>query len=291
MSGRIRTIKPEWLEDEGLLRAGSDARVLSVALILIADDYGRGRCIPEVLAGQVFPFDAEPSRACREALARLSRMGFVELYEVRGQQYYGIRNWSKHQRVDKPSNPRVPAPSESNSKGLDGSRDPRETLASPSGDPRETLAPDPDPDPDPEGRGPRARSRAIPPPPTPGAEHRNGKSSPKLTTAGDDVEAGPFRLWAIWELVAGEGSGTCGDRKPHLRALGEVWLACSKRAPSDPDALWRKIVEAYVAEARSRSKRCDLKFLCCDFHGYADQVSRPPSNGPSGAAYEELKFE
>ena len=44
MAGRIRSIKPEWLEDERMVMASSDARVLSIALILMADDYGNGRC-------------------------------------------------------------------------------------------------------------------------------------------------------------------------------------------------------------------------------------------------------
>lgn len=125
MSRRIRSIKPDWLEDERLLRAGSDARVLSVALILMSDDYGRGRLIPEVMCAEVFPFEEKSSRVFRESLARLSDVGFVGVYDVRGQRYFAIRNWTKHQKVDKPGKPQVPEP-------LDGfatlSRDSRETL-------------------------------------------------------------------------------------------------------------------------------------------------------------------
>lgn len=139
---RIRTIKPEWLEDEQLLRAGSHARVLSVALILVADDYGRGRCIPEALAAQVFPFEQEASRIFRESLARLSAMQFVGVYRVREQQYFQLRNWSKHQRVDKPGKPRVPAPNGSNYVEIETSGEARAVVASDSGDSRETLAPD-----------------------------------------------------------------------------------------------------------------------------------------------------
>lgn len=122
---RIRSIKPEWLEDEALLRAGLGARVLSVALILLADDYGRGRCIDAVLAGQVFPFEPEPSRVFRESLASLSDMGFVRVYEVRGQRYFAISNWSKHQKVDKPGKPHVPVPLDNT---RESSRESRESL-------------------------------------------------------------------------------------------------------------------------------------------------------------------
>lgn len=107
MSGRIRTIKPEWLEDERLALASANARVMSIGLILLADDFGNGRAHPALLRSRVLPL------ASREelfrALAELEGW-FVSIYEQGGQQYFSIRNWGKHQRVDKPGKPRVPPP-------------------------------------------------------------------------------------------------------------------------------------------------------------------------------------
>jgi hypothetical protein len=129
MSGRIRTVKPEWLEDERLLACNSDARVLSVALLLMADDHGNGRAGPEAtIAARVFPLD--PS-AYRKALDELLGW-YVCLYEVGGQKYFAIRNWQKHQKVKNPSAPRVPEPTE-------------ETLRSFSVGSTESLTLDPDP--------------------------------------------------------------------------------------------------------------------------------------------------
>lgn len=102
---RIRSIKPEWLEDERLITAGSDARVASIALIILADDYGRGR-LTVATAARIFP---ETPENFREAFARLSGW-FVEEYHVRGQGYFRIVNWDKHQKVDKPGKPHVPPP-------------------------------------------------------------------------------------------------------------------------------------------------------------------------------------
>lgn len=167
MSGRIRTIKPEWLEDEHLAEAGTLARLLSVALIVLADDHGRGRANEVVIAAKVFTYEPDPIGCVREAFARLSRIDFIQLYTVRGQRYYWIRNWSKHQRVDRPSKPRFPSPEEDDS-GTDGGPPmppggglPGGPIARPSRDPRETLAPDLDLDPD---QGPAttdARARAT----------------------------------------------------------------------------------------------------------------------------------
>ena len=110
MSGRIRTVKPEWLEDEALLRCSSDARVASIALLLLADDHGNGRGSDLYLGAQIFP--GEPLAKVREALASLVAIRYAAFYEVDGQTYYTIRNWTKHQRVDKPGKPRVPEPLE-----------------------------------------------------------------------------------------------------------------------------------------------------------------------------------
>lgn len=119
MSGRIRTIKPEWLEDEKLAMASSDARVLSIAILLLADDYGNGRANEVQLCGTVFPgVIRDNPRDARETLAKaleeLARLSFVVLYEVDGQHYFHVRNWEKHQRVDHPGKPRVPGFTEGN---------------------------------------------------------------------------------------------------------------------------------------------------------------------------------
>lgn len=130
---RIRSIKPEWLEDELLATASSDARVLSIALILLADDYGNGRAAPVILSGQVFPGkDIETLAKAREELANIR---FITLYSVGGQSYFSIRNWEKHQRVDKPGKPKVPPPPreespEDSRDSRESSRDPRASRAS-----------------------------------------------------------------------------------------------------------------------------------------------------------------
>lgn len=107
---RIRTVKPEWLDDERIVCASPEARVMTIALILLADDHGRGRASLPVLAGRVFPGSANPREDASRALDELASLQFVLVYEVDGQSYYLIRNWSKHQRVDRPSKSQLPAP-------------------------------------------------------------------------------------------------------------------------------------------------------------------------------------
>lgn len=129
---RIRTLKPEWLEDEKLAACSDEARVLSAGLILLADDQGRGRASPPYLASQVWTYHPREGLAkVSKALAELSQILFVILYSVCGEQFYQIRNWLKHQKVDHPAKPRLPGPEQADSRGS------REGLAKVS----ETLAP------------------------------------------------------------------------------------------------------------------------------------------------------
>lgn len=111
MTGRIRSIKPEWLEDELMMGCSACARVLSIGLILLADDYGNGRAHPALLRSRTLPLSTPSEFAA--AMDELVEIRFVSIYDVDGQRYFSIRNWAKHQRVDKPGKPRVPAPEES----------------------------------------------------------------------------------------------------------------------------------------------------------------------------------
>lgn len=134
MSERIRSIKPEWLDDEKMSRASPEARVLSVALICMADDYGRGRFDVAKVAVRVFPPSGDSPDDVVKSLETLRRascelsaeeFGYFRTYRVRGQTYYEITNWEEHQKVQHPSKTgQMPPPPD----GEGCSRDSPETL-------------------------------------------------------------------------------------------------------------------------------------------------------------------
>lgn len=139
-AGRIRSIKPEFLEDEKLGTMRASARLLFASLWLLADDWGNLRACPAWIRGQVFWGDPSvTAEIVREDLARLSGEGQLTPYRVRGQAYYHVSNWDRHQKVDHPGKPRVPGPDEGDPpEDLGHSRESRETVDGP----REALAPD-----------------------------------------------------------------------------------------------------------------------------------------------------
>jgi len=142
VAGRIRSIKPEILEDEKTASLPHLEWRLFVSLFLIADDYGNLRGDPAYVRGQVMWAVDETRDSIANALDGLARVSLLSPYTVRDQSYFHIAGWDKHQKVDKPGKPRMPGPDEATPELIQAdandSRDPRETPA----EPRETLAPD-----------------------------------------------------------------------------------------------------------------------------------------------------
>lgn len=127
--GRIRTVKPEWAEDEVMVMASPAARAMSICLMVYADDYGRNRCNAKMIACRFFPGHPDEGTS---ALDELEEIGFIHRYVVKGQTYYEIVNWERHQRVDRPGKPVVPPPSETHANSQEFPGIPRkktETLA------------------------------------------------------------------------------------------------------------------------------------------------------------------
>lgn len=141
MSGRIRSVKPELLEDERVAQLSHAAFRLFVGSILLADDHGNLRWVTRWLQGQVFWGHAEMTadeveEAQRELIGSDPGKGLLAAYEVNDQWYAHVVGWEKHQKVDHPGKPRVPTPDDAN--GFESFPCFRETL----GDDSTTLAPD-----------------------------------------------------------------------------------------------------------------------------------------------------
>lgn len=121
MRPRIRTLKPELWADEKVGDLSHGARLLFVGLISMADDEGRLRELPAAIIGHVFPYDSVSTAKVTRWLAEVEQSGMVIRYEVDGKRYVAFPQWTKHQRVDRPSPSDLPPPP-------DDSPKPRRTL-------------------------------------------------------------------------------------------------------------------------------------------------------------------
>lgn len=107
---RIRTIKPEFWTDEKVGACSVSARLLLIASLNFADDYGGLERSSKQLKAQVFPYD---SIDCEPLILELIRVGLLIEYQVADRKYLHIKGFSKHQRVEKPAKPKIPLYEES----------------------------------------------------------------------------------------------------------------------------------------------------------------------------------
>jgi hypothetical protein len=94
---RIRTIKPEFFDDEDLCALPPLHRLCYAGLWCQADKAGRLEDRPKRLKARVLPFDEVDMDLM---LADLVQAGFIIRYVVDGKQYITIKpsSWQKHQR-------------------------------------------------------------------------------------------------------------------------------------------------------------------------------------------------
>lgn len=228
---RIRTIKPELLEDERTATLSHEGFRLFVSLLVLADDYGNLRAHPEYIRGQAFwGRDADVEGALNELMAA----ELVLPYRIRGQLYLAIRGWSKHQRVDKPGKPRVPPPDDAAAEILnrwDGSREDSRKSREDSLGLRETLATDPDPDPD-------LRT------PTVGPSSRRDSDKPEV----DDAPQGPPIPDEAWSLadrlrdhIAKRQPGNKSIQPKRWEATRRKWADAMRLAHAQDERPWDQL--------------------------------------------------
>lgn len=101
---RIRTIKPEFYQSPDLGRVSREFRHLAAALISWADDEGYFRSHPALVAGSLFPFDADGKEFVEAGLPKLAEVGFIQLFEG-GVGF--LPTFSQHQRINRPTASRL----------------------------------------------------------------------------------------------------------------------------------------------------------------------------------------
>ena len=104
---RIRTIKPEFWQDEDLASCSSHARLTAIGLLNMADDEGFFKAHPALIKAQIFPFD-EDSVNIHGVLNELSNIGYISLFEGSDGKKYGlILGFTKHQSISRPSESKI----------------------------------------------------------------------------------------------------------------------------------------------------------------------------------------
>jgi len=116
---RIRTVKPEFWEDEVVGLLPRDARLLFISTFNMADDEGLLRWTPAYIKAQTFMYDDDLTLKHVEVLMGLltdAGLLFPFIGGVARQQMAVIVNFRKHQRINRPQKSKLPPPSLGNYK-------------------------------------------------------------------------------------------------------------------------------------------------------------------------------
>jgi hypothetical protein len=138
---RIRSIKPDFFKSAKLARLQYRARLTFIGLWTIADDQGRIRADPRVIAGELWPQEDDVTWADVAAdLDQIESLALVTRYADDRYEYLSIRNWREHQRINKPTPSKLPPPpGEAGTTAVAVMEDSRSGVSTP--DPVENLSP------------------------------------------------------------------------------------------------------------------------------------------------------
>lgn len=106
---RIRTIKPEFFTSLRVAELKPVVRLTFIGLWTHVDD--EGRCVDDARLVKAAVSPLERTVAAIEAdLKCLVRHGLVHRYEVAGRGYLQVVGWAEHQRINRPTKSKFPAP-------------------------------------------------------------------------------------------------------------------------------------------------------------------------------------
>jgi hypothetical protein len=110
-AGRIRTIKPQFWENEDMAELSVEARLTFIGLWCFADREGRLEDRPKLIWGRLWRY--EPAVDVEKILCELSGAGFILRYAIESRQYIQVVNFTKHQKPNsREAQSEIPAPHE-----------------------------------------------------------------------------------------------------------------------------------------------------------------------------------
>jgi len=100
---RIRTIKPEFWQNEELAEVSETSRLVALGVLNLADDEGWLKVHERLIESALFPI-TEPSMSIHECLIQLSKIGYLKLYDGKdGKKDGHVVNFTTHQKVNRPT--------------------------------------------------------------------------------------------------------------------------------------------------------------------------------------------
>ena len=99
---RIRSIKPEFWDDEHIASLPIECRLFYIGCWTFADDQGVFNANPSFLKSRIFPYDDDLKVSdVKEWLKKLEELKMIVPFAYKRDRYYVVRTFADHQVVDK----------------------------------------------------------------------------------------------------------------------------------------------------------------------------------------------
>lgn len=106
---RKRMIDPNIWQSEDFSKLSTLGKLVFIGLFSLADDEGRGRCNPVYIKSSLFPYEESIRSAdIEKTLSEISSNMSVIFYSHNGSNYYSLYNWNYWQKIDRPSESKLP---------------------------------------------------------------------------------------------------------------------------------------------------------------------------------------
>lgn len=106
---RKRMIDPNIWQSEDFSKLSTLGKLVFIGLFSLADDEGRGRSNPVYLKSTLFPYEEGIRSAdIDKTLSEISSNMSVIFYSCDGNSYYSLYNWNTWQKIDRPSQSKIP---------------------------------------------------------------------------------------------------------------------------------------------------------------------------------------
>jgi hypothetical protein len=130
---RIRTIKPDFFTSLTVADLTPEQRLTFIGLWTHADDAGRCVDDPRLIKAALWPLDDRTAADIEIDLKALTESSLITRYTLNRKRYLAVTNWDEHQRINRPTESKLPAPE-------DGDPTPPDPLTRGNGDSPNTHA-------------------------------------------------------------------------------------------------------------------------------------------------------
>jgi hypothetical protein len=107
---RIRTIKPEFFTSLTIADLPLTARLTFIGLWTHVDDAGRCVDDPRLIKAAVWPLDDRTASDIELDLKLLTEASLITRYMLTRKRYIAVTGWQEHQRINRPTPSKLPAP-------------------------------------------------------------------------------------------------------------------------------------------------------------------------------------